>query len=297
MKSLKEGISGGPKPAPVQQATKPAPAPPTAQVPAASSADPDAAKRDAYKELPQYIGDVKKLLILASELKLDVSTSKAQINKAVTAGKTRDLDNAIRLVKEGKAGLERDIRATLLQKVRTLETALSLEKKSGREMAAQEHSLKEIKTTMELNDFQNASEEIKKVEAQMLRSSTTQISQVEIETVSCAIGDAESLNLNVSEARGIYQAALSAAESNDAAKSSQLSKQALDALNKILPSYIAGEMRKAKVTLREIKMMNVDITLPVNLLKEANDNVLVGDYCAALGSIRKFREFVDRAQS
>lgn len=288
MKSLKEGV-----PAPKTQ-TDAAPTHPVPQKP--ETVQPATHAQEGYKELPHYIGEVKKLLILANELKIDVSTSKALINKAVTAGKTRDLDNAIRLVKEGMSGLERDIRATLLQRIRTLDMALSIDKKSGRDVTGLEHSISEIKKSMEVNDFQIASDEIKRVETQISSSPTATMSQVELESIERALSDADYLNLNVSEAKTLYQSALKAIESNDGKNSSLMSKQAMDILNRQLPSFIASEMRKAKVTLREIKMMNVDITSPVNQLKEANDYVLQGDYCAALGAIRKFREFVDKAQ-
>lgn len=313
VKSLKESAPAVQKPMPevakpAPQASTPQAAPPQAVTQPASQPAPQSpmhpvptpvseeAKHEGYKELPRYIGDVKKLLLLANELKLDVSTSKALINKAVTAGKTRDLDNAIRLVKEGKAGLERDLRTALLTKLRTLETALSLEKKTGKNVASLEHVVDEIKKSMEIGDFQIVSDEMKKLEEQMLSSSTSKIPQVELDTISCALIDAESLHLNVSEAKSLYNAAINASAQNDAQKSSQLSKQATESLNKLLPSFIASEMRKAKITLREIKMMNVDINAPVGLLKEANDYVLHGDYCAALGAIRKFKEFVSKAQ-
>jgi hypothetical protein len=266
--------------------------------PAAAKAEPAAAHDDSakegFKELPKYIGEVKKLLVMANELKIDASASKALINKAVAAGKSRDLENAIKFVKDGKSGLERDIRSSILSKLRTLETALSIEKKSGRDVSRFENSVGEIRKSMDIADFQTACDTLKKVEEEMLRTTTTNISQVELESVSCALVDAEYLQLNVSEARSLYDLAIQAKD--DPVKSSQCSKQATEVLNRILPSYIAGEMRKAKITLREIKMMNVDISTPVNLLKEANDHVLNGDYSAALGAVKKFREFVDRAQ-
>jgi hypothetical protein len=218
------------------------------------------------------------------------------INRAVSAGKSRDLENAIKLVKEGKAGLEKDIRIAMLSKLRTLEPALSLEKKSGKNTSTMERALAESRRSIEVSDFQSASDAMTGVEGQLLSTSTANISQVELEAVSCAIADADALHLNVSEARTFYNAAAQANSEKDLKKSSQLSKQATDVLNRILPSYIAAEMRKAKVTLREIKMMNVDISNPVSILKETNDHVLTGNYCAALGSIKKFKDFVEKAQ-
>ena len=83
---------------------------------------------------------------------------------------------------------------------------------------------------------------------------------------------------------------------DDDEKASELAKKAGESLTRILPGYIASEMRKAKVTLREIKMMNVDITQPVNILKEANNYVKEGDYCEALSSIKDFKNFVNKSK-
>lgn len=282
-----------PAPQPAVQATQPTPQP-AAHIPTQQPAAPESAK-DGYKELPHHIAEVKKLLLLANELKLDVSTSKALINKAVTAGKNRDLDNAIKLVKEGKAGLERDIRASVAAKLRTLETAIGLEKKAGKDVTGLEASAETIRGAMEVGDLQQAWEMAKSLEDSVAKSASGKLSEVEFETISRAIADAEFLHLNVYEAKTHYEGARKASAAGNAAGSSQSLKQAMESLNKALPAFIAGEMRKAKVTLREVKMMNVDITAPVAMLKEANDNSLRGDYCAALADVRRFKEFIDRA--
>ncbi|MDO9536773.1 MAG: zinc ribbon domain-containing protein [Thermoplasmata archaeon] len=296
LKAIKQNMPAESKPLTPEQKPqvtpqkKPVKPPETSQAPVSDEAE----KREAYKELPRYIGDVKKLLLLANEMNIDVSTSKALINKAVTAGKTRDMDNAIRLVKEGKGGLERDIRGIMLTKLRTLETALGLEKKAGKNVQAMEHTLEDIKRSLEVSDFQSASGEMKKLEEVMTKSTTSKLSQVELDSIGQAIKDAESLNLSIADIKAIYEEAKKIA-TTDSQRSVQLTKQASESLNKMLPSYIASEMRKAKVALREIKMMNVDINAPVNMLKDTNDRVLAGDYCSALGLIKNFKDFVNKA--
>jgi len=100
----------------------------------------------------------------------------------------------------------------------------------------------------------------------------------------------------VSEAKSLYDEAKNAAVKNDSQASIQLTAKAQESLNKILPNYISNEMRKAKLTLRDIKMMNVDISQPVQMLKDANDHVMHGDYCTALAHIKAFKEYVQKAQ-
>jgi len=275
--------AAAPAPVPEPQVTKPAP-------------DPETAKKESYKELPRYIGEVKKLLLLANSMKIDISASKALINQAVTAGKKRDLENAIKLVKEGKAGLERDLRSSMINKLRTLQNVVLLEKKSGKDVSAIETEIDGIKKSMDAGDFNTASESIKKIESQMASTVSSALPQAELEIISKTLEDANVLHVNVDEAKSLFEEAKMAVDLDDNEKASELIKKASENLTRILPGYIASEMRKAKVTLREIKMMNVDITQPVNILKEANNYVRDGDYCEALSSIKDFKDFVSQSE-
>jgi predicted negative regulator of RcsB-dependent stress response len=176
-----------------------------------------------------------------------------------------------------------------------MESALVLEQKAGKDVRSQQASLTEAKNSLEANDFTAASGALKILEASMMKTSSSTMTAAELDTISCAIQNSDFLRLDIGEAKSLYEKAKVAASQNDSQNSLQLTKQAMESLNRILPSYIAGEMRKAKVSLREIKLMNVDIAAPVQMLKEANDHVSKGDYCSALAHIKSFKEFVQKA--
>lgn len=300
MKAIK-AAQDKPATAPTSEpASAPKPEPAVASTPGPQvikpAPDSEAAKKESYKELPRYIGEVKKLLMLANDMKIDISASKDLINQAVTAGKKRDLENAIKLVKEGKAGLERDLKSSMINKLRTLQNAVLLEKKSGNDVSAMESSIEEIKKSMEAGDFHAANNSIKQIESQMASSVSSALPQAELEVIGKTLDDATALHINIDEAKSLYDEAKMAVDLDDNEKASELAKKAGESLTRILPGYIASEMRKAKVTLREIKMMNVDITQPVNILKEANNSVKDGDYCEALSSIKEFKDFVTQSK-
>ncbi len=303
MKSIKQAAQDKPAPSPAAEKppepAKPAPTPaPAAEQPVVSKVqpDPETARKENYKELPRYIGEVKKLLLLANQMKIDISASKALINKAVAAGKKRDLENAIKLVKEGKAGLERDLRTAMINKLRTFQNAIALEKKSGKDVSVFEAGIEGIKKSLEAGDFLTATEDMKKIEGQMVSTASASLPQAELEVISKTLEDATALHVNVDEAKSLFEEAKIAIDLDDNERASEMARKATDALTKILPGYIASEMRKAKITLREIKMMNVDITQPVNILKEANNSVRDGDYCEALSSIKNFKDFINQSK-
>jgi hypothetical protein len=296
MKALKEDgnidkAEMKPDISPKKTPSKPATATPTKPKPMRQ------AKEEKYKELPKLIGDVKKLLSLAKESGIDITAHKALVSQAVSASKKKDLNTAIKLMVDGKTALEKDLRGIIMGKQRTFSSAVSLARKGGKDTTGIERVLDSIKKAVEADDYHTAMSEAKRAENVVESlSGATAITQVEIEVIERTIQDALALNVNVAKAQSLYEEAKIATANKDREKVSVLTKEINESLMKILPRYIAKEMREAKSDLRDIKMMNIDITKPVDILKKANNSVKDGDYSAALHSIKEFKEFVDKMQ-
>lgn len=256
-------------------------------------------REDKYKELPKLIGHVKRLLSIAKESGIDVAKSKALISEAVSASKKKDLENAIRMIKEGKTALEKDLRTLILGKHRTFYSAVSLAKKGGKDTSSIERLLDNIKKSVEANDYSNAVGEVRRAEGMVegLSGASAIITQAEIGAIERTIRDALSLNVNVSKAQDLLGDVKKAAEKDDEAKVTELTREINESLMKILPRFIAKEMRDAKADLREVKMMNIDIGKPVEILKKANNSVQDGDYSAALHAIKEFKDFMGKMKT
>lgn len=254
-------------------------------------------KEEEFKELPRLIGEVRKLLVVAKDCGIDITKSKMLISRAITSSKNKDLASAVKLVKEGKLGLVNDLRTYTMTKHRTLTNTLSLARKGGKDITNIERILENIRKCVGADDYLTALSEMKRAEdmAEGL-SGGTALSEVEIDVIARIIEDALLMSINVTEAKGLYEQVRKASEAGDMSKVSSLSKEINDSLMKILPRYIANEMRKAKADLRDIKMMNVDISHPVDILKRANDSVRDGDYGTALHSMKEFKDFLVKLQ-
>jgi len=251
--------------------------------------------KEEYKELPTLIGEVKILLALAKEHQIDISKNKMLIAQAVSASKKKDLAKAIKLIKEGKNGLGKDLRTATMGKHRTMVTATSIAKKGGQDVTEIQKVLENVRKSVEVSDFQAANSELKRAEVMVeTLSGKSTITQVKIESISGIIEDALALGVNIAESKDLYERATEASEAGDVATVTSLAKDINDKLMKILPRYIANEMRRAKSDLREIKMMNVDISKPVDILKVANNAVKDGDYGSALHAIREFKELIEK---
>lgn len=310
MKLLKEGKEV-PKvsveaPAPSPGTATPAPTPrtgmtetgtttATASTPGQNAA-PKPVPKERYKELPTLIGIVKKRLALAKRCDIDVAKSRALINQAVAAGKQKDLETAIRLVEEGKSGIEKCVSDYLNGRLRNLSARYEDLRKEGSPIAIVDAAIPNIDAALKTEKFEKALEELEKAERAITDSLGEDFvdAKSQFSTMEAAIKDAEALSMDIGDAHKLYTEAKQAVELEDWNSVLQYSKQGLDSLSNTLPDKIAGEMKRAKSKLLEIKMQNINITQPVEYLKQANAALRDGKYTSALHAIREFNEYLNK---
>ncbi|MFH0816992.1 MAG: zinc ribbon domain-containing protein [Methanobacteriota archaeon] len=250
-----------------------------------------AAGGDAMRQLPALVSKIKDDFSLAKRLDVDVTKAKDLINRAVTAGRERNLKLAVDLVSQGEGEVERSFTGFITKEVVTLEKQAKDVQASGIDVSGISAHIAKART---------ASGERKWAEAvtalDLARGTLTSIAseyfgaQKGLSSIKTVIEDAAALRIDLGEGRTLYEDCLKATVRKDWDTAKMLSEQCSEHFNKILPAYIANEMRKAKTKLLEVKMMNVNITKPVGHLKDANNQIKDGDYGTALHSIRLFRD-------
>ncbi|MCK4758385.1 MAG: hypothetical protein KAS67_08035, partial [Thermoplasmata archaeon] len=287
----KEGAAPAPKP----QAKTAPPAKPVEAPPAKKPQD-QASLKKKYKELPKLISEVKKSLAVAKKCKIDVSKSRALINQAVAAGKNKDLESAVRLVEEGKAGIEKTISIYMDERIKALTMKVNEANSSGHTLPEATASIVKIKECLEADDYDSALIEIETTDTMLKETVGEELldAKTELKMIEATIKDAKVLSIELGSALALYEEAQKAADKGDWSSAALYSKQAMDSLNEILPSHIASQMKKAKTSLLEIKMMNIDITQPVEFLKSANIAVKEGKYHDALHCVRQFKDHLDK---
>ncbi len=295
---IEEKISPAQKPTPTPTPTPtPQPAPAEASAPSAEmSAQSRANLKEKYKELPKLIGEVKKYLAVAKRCEINVTKSRGLINQAVAAGKNKDLETAVRLVEEGKAGIEKIIMDHMNERVKALKLKANEADAETQGSSAIQMSMASIQNAMSSYDFETVLLEIKKVDS--LLKETVGEEALDAKSVLRIMGatmeDAKAMNIEMGTALSFYNEAKKAAENEDWNSASIFAKQAQDSLNEILPTHISTAMKKAKTSLLEIKMMNIDIAKPVEFLKKANIAMKDKNYPEALHSVKEFKDFLDK---
>ena len=243
------------------------------------------------RQLPAMVAKIKEDFTLAKRLDVDVTNAKELINRAVAAGRSRDLKMAIELVSQGEAEVERVFTAHIAREIITIEKQAREVQSSGIDVAGITAQISKARSASGEKRWSEAVEALESARDGLgSMASEYFAAQKGLSSIKTIIEDAAALKIDLGEGRTLYDDCLKATVRRDWDTAKMLSEQCGEHFNRILPAYIANEMRKAKTKLLEVKMMNVSISKPVGHLKDANNQIKDGDYGTALHSIRQFRD-------
>jgi len=265
--------------------------PPQGVAPAAARPIQPTSGGEAMRQLPAMVAKIKEDFALAKRLDVDVTAAKDLINRAVAAGRGRDLKAAVELVSQGESEVERVFTTHIAREIITLEKQAKEVHASGIDVAGIMAQVAKGRAASAERRWAGAVSALEQARDSLGSMATEYFAaQKGLSSIKLIIEDAAALRIDLGEGRTLYDDCLKATVRRDWDTAKMLSEQCGEHFNKILPAYIANEMRKAKTKLLEVKMMNVSISKPVGHLKEANNQIKDGDYGAALHSIRQFRD-------
>ncbi len=244
-----------------------------------------------YKQLPVVVSEIKPLLLIAKNSGIKISRSKELIDSAISAGRKKNVKMAIRLVKESKKEVEKSLHKHISNEIALIRSEI----RGGREMDADlksiygltkicESSLREKKyaeAVKQIHDAKRGFDELfgdyRKIK--YLLDSTEEL-----------IKDAEGLNLDLSEVKGIYNECRDALKRKEWEKALSLAEKNRERLIKILLPRLSDEIKKSRALLVEAKTEMKDITKLVGLLKQTSVAMRREDYPRALRYIMIFNK-------
>jgi hypothetical protein len=291
LRAQRDGVAPSVSTAAPPAARPSTPGQPRPQVPAQPSRPPQAG---APKSLPDMVAKIKDDFALARKVNLDIAHAKDIINRAVAAGRDKDLKTAIALVSQGEAEVERAFTVYLTKEIVSLEKQLREVQASGVDVSAIGAIVSRARTGLAGKRWAEAVSALDSARGNLTSIASEYFeAQKGLGAIKQVVDDAGVLRIDLGDGRTLYEDCLKATVRKDWDTAKMLAEQCDEHFKKILPAYIANEMRKAKTKLLEVKMMNVSITKPVGYLKDANVSIKNNNYGAALHSIRLFKEAMD----
>lgn len=247
-------------------------------------------QRELQEEFSSLVEQVKALLSVAKEHGIDASSSRRLIDKAVTAGRKRDVESAVRTMRECMDSLNRSIQDRLERDIMQLENLAEVAKRSGSDIASVQDIIAEAKAKKDAGDLDGALSEAcsgKRI-AEKLTGQYLEAHEM-YEALERAILNSERFYLDVREARKLLNESREAGERADWTSMGILARKGREELNRILPDMLKAELRKAKQSLLDAKASGRDVSAMVKILKDAGVAAKRERYEETLERLTEFR--------
>jgi RNA polymerase subunit RPABC4/transcription elongation factor Spt4 len=296
---LKESVVRVPT-APVPASLKPA-EPRVREVKAAEPAPvvrpaPSPAAKDKGRDLARMVAEMKPLLALAREKEVDIGESKQLIDDAAIAGRERQIDKAIDLVQKSKTVLMLRLDSDLSQLINRLNDEIKVAREFGGDISRPTTYIQEVARARAAGDVEAAYVYADKVSKELLPiTGRYNEFKKKLADLKDLIVDCEVFIVDTKEARRLLVDANRAFEQKEFDKVDSHIKAATDSLYKAIPVRMNEEMNKAKESLRDAKVRNVNITPMLTTLKSSVNMLKSGDYAQAIKEMREFKEMMKKA--
>jgi hypothetical protein len=288
------------------EAVAPQPEVTPAAEPKPPAAQPDAAAKQREKalrkELTKCVGDVKPLLAGARQYGINVLEGRKLIDRAIAAGKKRDFENAITLVRQSQVAIEENFNQHIDDLISQIQSKMGAIQKAGGNVDELGTMVDEVRALVNGKSFIEAAKKVKttsdhteqtimQLKSQLREKKTDEASDVNEKVANLVdlIKSGEEVKVNVKGAISLLTEARKAIKESDYDKAEEYLIQAKEDFLKELPKQITDIISNSKPMLYKAKMQGVDIRPSIKLLKEASTALKLNNYLDALDAIKRYR--------
>jgi predicted RNA-binding Zn-ribbon protein involved in translation (DUF1610 family) len=247
-------------------------------------------QKELNDQFSNLVIEVRPLLMLAKDFGVDTTSPRRLIDKAVRAGRARDVNGALSIMTECRELLLRIITDRVDRDVMYLETLTEVAKKMNSDPSSIQKVIEEAKSKRSSGDLEGALGEARsgKRMAEQLTGKYIEAHDM-YEALESLVLNSEQFYLDVREARKLLNETREAGERGDWSTMGILARKGREELNRSLPEVLRSELRRAKQTLLEAKANGKDVTVLVKILKDAGVALKREKFEEALERITEFR--------
>lgn len=264
---------------------------------AASSAKaPSNEEEDALKkQFPILVADVKPLMEMAREYDIEASECRNLIDRAVKAGKAKDLATAVQCVKQCNVQIRRCIEDRIEHDIEYLEKLMQIAKSMGTDPGEISDSVAATKQRLAEGDYESALKEAKAGRKISEKVTGKYLEAHEMcDKLEGLIQNAERFYLDTREARRLLKEAQDAGEHGDWSMMGILARKGKEEMSQALPEITKNELKKAKMQLMDAKAEGKDVATLVKILKDAGLAIKREKHDEALESLIEFKSEIKR---
>jgi hypothetical protein len=248
-----------------------------------------------YKELPRLVNEVKPLLLVAKKVGVEIGQEKELISEAIAYGKKRDVERAVKLIREARFRLEETFTSNLAKRIETVLVEAERTRQTGGDVGAILNLCVMSIEALERRDYSASADRIRSAKEEFdARSGGYAKARQEYEGAKSLLVDARKLGMEMREAETFLKRSEAALQARNWDQAAGLAVQARQSLLKNLPDVLNKEMKKARNALLDMKVKGGDLTKSVGILKQASIHMKREEYGDALKFIVMFRDEIGK---
>ncbi|MFA5311967.1 MAG: zinc ribbon domain-containing protein [Methanomassiliicoccales archaeon] len=244
---------------------------------------------------PIYVADVKNLMEVAKDHAIEMAECRSLIDRAVKAGKAKELATAVDHVKECNALIKHKIEDRVISDIEYLEKLSQIAKGMGTDPAEIDSAMMTAKELLEKKDYEGALKETRagRKISEKVTGKYTEAREL-CDHLEATIQNSERFYIDTREARRKLKEAQEAEEHGDWTMMGILAKKGKAEIARVLPEVTAAEIKRAKAQLMEAKAAGKDVSILVKILKDAGLAVKTERYDKALDYLIEFKSEMKR---
>lgn len=272
---------------PVEEARPEAPAEPA---PAEASVEPVVTQDRLKEEFSGLVGQVKPLFALAKDYNIDATEAHRLIDKAVEIGKNKNVEGAVRTLKECLAELDRTIGGHLDKEIGSLDGLAEVVARTGGDPDPISAAADSARAKRAEGDIVGALAKIRagKKFAEQLAGPFVAAHEL-YEALDKLVRTAEAFFLDVREVRKLLSESKEAGNLGDWNTMAALARKGREEVVRALPELLRSEMHDAKQALMGSKLRGKDVSAGVKTLKDASAAIKRQHYEEALYLLARFK--------
>lgn len=243
--------------------------------------------------LGEQVEAIRSLVSMANRLRVPVENTQRTIAAATKKARSRDLPGAVKLAWTARYSLEQSLAIQVAQRLEILQGELSSHRSQGRPYPVAEalvqdsiQAVTQGQLAVSLEKLQLAEDDISS------RTSGQGEAHYSISAAEHFIGEVDELSIGMPGAHEVLRQGRDALRAGDYETASRLAGSAKERAMEGLKKGIAEEMRRAREVVIELKMRGLDVSGPINILKQASACTREESFAEAMRYLKLFKQQV-----
>ncbi|MFQ5919466.1 MAG: zinc ribbon domain-containing protein [Thermoplasmata archaeon] len=234
---------------------------------------------ELQRSLQEFVIYLRGLIILAKAVRVPTESVQLKIADATKRARARDLDGAVRMSHSAKLALEQSLSLQIAKRLEMIQTELDSLRAQGTTYPVAESLVQRAIGDLEAGRVQSAYERLERTKEDMAASSGSQTdARYALQTAREMVDEVAPLGLADDRLQSSLARGESALREGNWEAAAQMATSVQERAKETLQDGLAGEMKRIREKVMQLKIQGRDVSRPIALLKQAGASIKKKSY-------------------